>query len=233
MNICLIQTDPTMKENIQAACHIIQTTEADLYLLPELFTTGFDACRVNGPISPETIPDGPTVLYIQRLLKGRTSAVVCGLLEQDAGDYYNIAAVIGDGWVEQYRQKYPAVAPGNALKLKRGDYCKIMLPSQWSMGLMVCNDYNSAPEFFAEYKDRGVNAVILIADAMDHVWLRRFPECCRQYELPAIVCNAAGEFKGGSCVINSAGQFVSLNTRYGQRDQLPDTAMAATGVLIL
>ncbi len=233
MDICLIQTSPLEgARNLAHAGHVIGDVSADLYVLPELFTTGFDRNMLHGLTAPETIPDGATINHVMTYLNGRTSAVVCGLLEQSGSVHYNIAAVIGNGWMDWYRQKNPAsTRHGRSLKIQRGDYRKVMLPSQWSVGLMICNDYNSAEEFFEEYKRRGVNAVVLIADSREHVWIRQFPNCCQRYGLPAIVCNAAGPNGGDSCIINAAGQFVPLNTPQGQRDQLPDTPMAAIGIL--
>ena len=238
MDICLIQTDPRMRrENIRSLGQIMQVTKADLYVLPELFITGFDYIAQHGPSHAEVIADGLTCQQIHGFLNGRSAAVVCGLLEQDGQHYYNIAAVLGNGTVERYRQKYPATSTkGRVLPILPGDFQTITVTLDtllWKMGLMICNDYRMADEFFSEYKKRGVNAVVLIADSPTRSWLQEFPHHCQQYGLPAIVCNAAGEFKGGSCIINSAGQLVSLNTRHGQRDQLPDTAMAATSVLIL
>jgi predicted amidohydrolase len=101
----------------------------------------------------------------------------------------------------------------------------------WKMGFLICNDYRMADQFFAEYKKRNVNAVVLIADSPTRAWLTEFPHHCQQYGLPAIVCNAAGPNGGGCCVINATGQFISLNTPQAQRDRLAEMSMAAIGVL--
>jgi predicted amidohydrolase len=224
------------RENVKLLGQVMQSTQADLFVLPELFITGFDYIAQHGPAHAEVIPDGLTCQQIHGFLKGRSSAVVCGLLEQDGQHYYNVAAVFGDASVERYRQKYPATSTkGRVLPILPGDFHTVTVTLDivlWKMGLMICNDYRMTDEFFAEYKRRGVNAVVLIADSPTRAWLQEFPHHCQQYGLPAIVCNAAGPNGGGSCVINSAGQFVSLNTHLGQRDQLPDTAMAATGALL-
>lgn len=43
MNICLIQTDPSLGyKNLGVLSEILQTAKADIYVLPELFLTGFD-----------------------------------------------------------------------------------------------------------------------------------------------------------------------------------------------
>jgi predicted amidohydrolase len=236
MNICLIQTYPEAKrKNIEHLGWVIKQLKADLYVLPELFITGFDYIAQHGPAHAETIPSGLTCQQIHGFLKGRSSAVVCGLLEQEGQHYYNVAAVFGNGGVGRYRQKYLATTfKGQVLPIQPGDLQTITVTlgtEQWKMGFMICNDYRMADEFFAEYKKRGVNAVVLIADSPTRAWLTEFPHYCQQYGLPAIVCNAAGPNGGGSCVINSLGEFMQLNTPLGQRNQLLDTPMAATGVL--
>ena len=241
MNVCLIQTDPSARQgNLQFLGTVIQNTKADLFLVPELFTNGFDYLARNFPANAEPIPDGPTCLQIRCFLQNRSSVVVCGLLEQSGADFYNIAAVMGHSWMDRYRQKHPVTATtaqGRVLRIQAGDYRKIPLPTlpPWSMGLMICNDYGRADEFFKEYKERTVNAVVLIADSSTRAWIATFPDLCRRYQLSAIVCNAAGPKcgGGGSCIINPAGVFIRLRVLQTQveYDQLPDTAVAALGVI--
>jgi predicted amidohydrolase len=239
MNICLIQTYPEgRRSNIEYLKWTMSQYQADLYVLPELFTTGFDylADPRHWPTDAEVIPDGLTCRQIHGFLKGRSSAVVCGLLEQVGQDYYNIAAVIGDGTIERYRQKYPATSNnGRVLPIEAGDYQTITVLLQdsllFTMGFMICSECYMAAAFFEEYKRRGVNAVVLIADSSNRTWIKEFPHYCREYGLPAIVCNAAGPNGGESCIINAAGEFVPLWTPQGNRDSLTDNAVAALGVI--
>jgi predicted amidohydrolase len=239
MKICLIQTDPLgRRENVQLLGNIIRDVQADLYVAPELFITGFDylAEPKNWPAHAEVIPDGLTCTAILGILKGRSAAAICGLLEKDGQDFYNAAAVIGSGTVEQYRQKYPATTTkGRVLPILPGDYRKISVciadDLPWSMGLMVCHDHYRADEFFAEYKQRKANAVVLIADSSTRVWLKDFPHYCRDYGLTAIVCNAAGPNGGGSCIINPAGEFIPLQIGLELRNYSDERVMAAVGTI--
>jgi predicted amidohydrolase len=233
VNICLIQTDPGMgRENIRTLRDSIRQIDADLYVVPEVFATGFDLEMEKGPVAPEAIPGGLTCRQVQGFLKDRNkSAAVCGLLEQNGHDLYNVALVITADQVFTYRQKFPN-NQGRAIGIVPGEhFVNVSLPSGQNIGLMVCSDYNWAADLFAEYHRKGAQTVVLIADSRTQERIKGFPQHCQQYRLSAIVCNAAGEFKGGSCIINAAGQFISLNTPQGQRDRLPDTPMAAIGVL--
>jgi len=237
MKICLVQTDPrTRRGNVQFLGDVIQNIDADLFVLPELFATGFDYLAQQMPGDSEILPGGPICRQIACFLQHRSSVVVCGLLEQSGRDFYNTAAVIGKGWVQRYRQKYPArTTRGQVLQILPGRHEKIVIPRAppWSMGLMICNDYYRADEFFDEYKKRNVDAVVLIADSSTRAWLQQFPNLCRQYGLPAIVCNAAGPNAngGGSCVLNAAGEFVGLRTSQAAYDYLPEIALAAVAVI--
>jgi len=232
MEICLIQTDPALGQwNIQNAGYVICNTKADVYILPELFAIGFDFAAQNWiEQAAEVLPNGPTCQQIFSFVRNRSSIVVFGMIERFGNNFFNIAAVIGNACMDRYRQKYPATTSrGRVLPITSGgDYHKVMFIPQWSMGLMVCHDHYQAEKFFKEYKKRGVNAVVLIADASTRAWIKEFPEYCKQYALPAIICNAAGPNGGASCVINEVGQFVPLRTSSAEYPQhLPETSMAA------
>jgi predicted amidohydrolase len=136
------------------------------------------------------------------------------MIEREGSNFFNVAAVIGHNRIDRYRQKNPATtSKGRTLPILPGDYRKIMLSEQWSMGLMICNDYFSAATFFDKYEQCGVNAVVLIADsASPRSWLETFPQLCKKHRLMAIVCNAAGPGGGCSCIISDTGQFVLLRT---------------------
>ena len=88
--------------------------------------------------------------------------------------------------------------------------------------MMVCSDHYRGSEFFAEYKKRRAQAVVLIADSSDRTWLERFPDYCREYGLTAMICNAAGTNGGGSCILSSAGEFLQLRTSNAEYKYLPD-----------
>lgn len=233
MNICLIQTDPQLKQdNLNAIVPMIQRSEADLYVLPELFTIGFDAAAETAHQTAEPFPSGPTCQSFLQLLKNRRAVVVCGMLERADSGLFNIAAVIGAGWADRYRQKNPAsTTQGWVLPVRPGEYRKIPIPLGWSLGLMVCNDHFAAAEFFAEYKKRGVDSVVLIADSASRAWIREFPAHCKKHGLIAIVCNAAGPNGGASCVIDRNGQFVRLRTSTNEYEWLPDAPMYAVGTM--
>jgi predicted amidohydrolase len=239
MRVCLIQTDPQFKqENLTSLGQVIHNANADLYVLPELFTIGFFPLASVWPAGAESFPKGPTCQLILRFLGEHSSAVICGILEQDDSCYYNIAAVISNAGPERYRQKCPATAAvwndhgsPRSLPLCPGDYKNVVLPCGRNIGLMVCHDYFGVDAFFKEYKARGVDCVVLIADSSSKEWLRKFQKCCPEYGLPAIICNSAGSGKGNSCIINNQGGFVPLLNTDGQHDFFSELTMNAIGII--
>lgn len=156
------------------------------------------------------------VREISSALHNTNAAVVCGLLEQQLAGYYNTATVIlGSGTIERYRQKSPAsvASTGRVLNVLPGEYRAVTLWSRFRIGLMVCNDHWGADDFFKHYKATGAHAVLLIADSLSPNMVREtFSKKCREYRLQAIICNSAGQYKGGSCLIDCEGHFVPLRT---------------------
>jgi predicted amidohydrolase len=230
MRVCLIQTKPKLRqENLRTLSQIIQKTDADIYVLPELFMVEFPEATRMWPQIAEPFPTGRTYQLIRGFLGRRNSVVICGMPEKDDSKNYNIAALIRNKGNEapdtSYRQKNTA-ACGN-LPISRGtdDYGTISLSQDLSIGLMVCSDHFIAEEFFRKYKDLGANAVVLVAQSAGRPWIRQFPSYCQNYGLAAIVCNAAGDCLGGSCVINEAGQFLQC----GERQFLSEDAQYAIG----
>ena len=89
MNICLVQTHPEgRRNNVQYLGWTMSQINADLYVLPELFNTGFDYLAVpqRWPTDAEELPEGLTCRQILGFLRGRSSSVICGLPEKAGSD---------------------------------------------------------------------------------------------------------------------------------------------------
>jgi predicted amidohydrolase len=224
MRICLIQCDPTIgRENLAVLNHVVTSTDADLYILPELFTCGYP---LPSAAAPEDFIAGrlyPEIAGLQ--LKRPQSAIVYGFWEAANGQSYNAAAVIADvGAAEVYRQVCPADA--SRLDIVSGAWRSVSIGSVRfgnlrKIGLMICSDYSGANEAFDHYSQSGVDAVVLIADSAAKKWKDTFPNLCSRYRIPAIVCNAAGPVcgdKGHSCAIDSTGRIVREFPEYAHQE---------------
>lgn len=196
---------------------VLQQRCADLYVLPELCTIGFDCLA--GCASEQYVPiaeqDEGIMHAIHNALHGDSSAVICGLLERERQDcYYNTATLIRSTGTARYRQKYRATVAGKvALNILPGEYQQMLLLPAFRIGPMVCSDYYGAEDFFKYYRSKLSDAVLLIADSRTPSDVReRLSKQCREHGLPAIFCNSAAGGKGGSCIIDRTGRLVRLNT---------------------
>lgn len=107
MRIAVVQTNPEfgeVKKNIAAALAMMESVHADLYVLPELFNTGYnfiDKDEVRQLAEP--IP-GSTSESVSNLTKKRDCFVVYGFAEKSEG-IFNSAALVGpSGIVGVYRK---------------------------------------------------------------------------------------------------------------------------------
>lgn len=107
MRIAVVQTNPEfgeVKKNITAVLAMMESVRADLYVLPELFNTGYnfiDKDEVRQLAEP--IP-GPTSESVSNFTKKRDCFVVYGFAETSEG-IFNSAALVGpSGIVGVYRK---------------------------------------------------------------------------------------------------------------------------------
>lgn len=107
MDILLLQTDINWGEpevNRSEAERIITSApDADLVVLPEMFTTGFDV----DPREHAEKPDGETLGWMRELAAKKNAAVAGSFAVEEAGKYYNrFYFVKPDGSHAQYDKRH-------------------------------------------------------------------------------------------------------------------------------
>lgn len=145
MRVGYVQTKPEFgnkKYNIDSALALIENVEADLLVLPELFSTGyyFPSKEVLVKLA-EPIPDGRTVGIFKSLAKKKKCAFVIGMAEKKGGKCYNSSAYItsgGDVYLYRkvhlfYKEQF-IFARGN-LKFRAFPFY------EYKLGMMICFDY--------------------------------------------------------------------------------------------
>jgi 5-aminopentanamidase len=107
MRVAVVQTNPVFGEvdqNVREAVALIESVDADLYVLPELFNTGYnfiDAMEVEKLAEP---PDGQTFRVLGEVARRKKCYIAYGFAEK-ANRIYNSAALLGpDGLVGIYRK---------------------------------------------------------------------------------------------------------------------------------
>ncbi|MCD6495580.1 acyltransferase [Candidatus Bipolaricaulota bacterium] len=109
MRIGVVQMKPSfgaVEENIDRALATIDQAKSDLWVLPELFATGYQfRSRAEARSYAESIPDGPTTTRLIGAARKLDAFICAGLPEIDRGKVYNAAVLVGpDGLVSRYRK---------------------------------------------------------------------------------------------------------------------------------
>lgn len=107
MRLAVVQTKPEfgmVEPNVRSAIHLMERTKADLYVLPELFNTGYNFIEKREVEHVAERVDGPTFQVMHGFARQRSCFVAYGFAER--GDQlYNAAALVGpDGLVGLYRK---------------------------------------------------------------------------------------------------------------------------------
>ncbi|MFX1485578.1 MAG: nitrilase-related carbon-nitrogen hydrolase [Promethearchaeota archaeon] len=105
-----VQTNPILGDkmaNIEKASEmIIESDYANLYVLPELFNTGYAFVSKNEVrLLAEEIPEGVTTQNLIELAKKKGTHIIAGIAEKDSSKIFNSAVAVGpEGLVMKYRK---------------------------------------------------------------------------------------------------------------------------------
>lgn len=129
-------------DNLAQVEALIGTHRADLWVLPELFATGYlMADRQALARVAEPLPDGPTLAFLQRLAARRECAFVAGVALADRGGLYNAAvAVDASGLRAVYRKVHLFDTERRVFDPGEGPYPVVDLAGAW-VGIMICFDW--------------------------------------------------------------------------------------------
>lgn len=145
MQVAFIQNNPVFGDtqgNLESIQRWIPEITADLLVLPELFTTGYQFLNKNEAMDlAEPIPDGPTCDALRTLAGQIKGTLVAGLAEREGDAVYNSSVIVGpSGYIGKYRKIHlfdtekEVFQPGN-LPLQVFDIGPAKL------GVMICFDW--------------------------------------------------------------------------------------------
>jgi len=234
MRIALIQNRPlfgAVENNLNRLLTLIESVDADLYVLPELCFTGYQFLSTDELRSLAVDPDGAVIGWFRQAAYDRKASITFGYPERAADGCYNAAMIVtSDGRDLRYRKTH--------LFYKEKEF---FLPGdsgfnviEWGgvrIGLAVCFDWYF-PESFRTLALKG-------ADIIAHCSNLVMPYCqqadfARALENRVYIATANrigteerdGEkltFTGGSVLVSPRGEYL-LN--------LPKDAEAAEGAVI-
>ncbi|KPJ61172.1 MAG: hypothetical protein AMJ46_02285 [Latescibacteria bacterium DG_63] len=145
MKVAFYQSNPIYGEtehNVDEALETLGTVRADLYVLPELFSTGylFGSRKELGRLA-EPIPDGPTIGALRAFCRSEGCVIAASIAEIDRRKYYNTAILVGPrGVLGTYRKMHLFdrerfwFEPGNT------DF-QVWRVKRARIGLMICFDW--------------------------------------------------------------------------------------------
>jgi predicted amidohydrolase len=111
MRVGYLQFEPSFgetKRNLDAVSTRLARIEADLIVLPELFTSGYQfVSKAEVESLAEPVPNGPTTRRLSDIARDRGMYLVAGLSERSGDRYYNSAILVGpQGFVGVYRKTH-------------------------------------------------------------------------------------------------------------------------------
>lgn len=191
--------------NLDNAIQRMKNTRADLYVLPELFNTGYLFKSKDELFAlAEPIPDGETTHRLGEFAANHDCFIVAGIAEQEGENFYNSVILVGpDGYISTYRkihlfdEEKPWFTPGNVpFKIHDIGIAKI--------GIMICFDW--------VFPESARSLAIMGADIICHPANLVLPYCqdamvtrCLENGLFAITANRIGSESRGGRTLNFTG----------------------------
>ncbi|MFQ5975227.1 MAG: nitrilase-related carbon-nitrogen hydrolase [Candidatus Hydrothermarchaeales archaeon] len=212
MKIDLAQIDIKLgikDKNLARAIGIIQGSQADLILFPELFTTGFDFDNLSQ--LSERVP-GETTERIAAICDGTLFGGT--ILEKDGNKIYNTFVLINeDGVMVKYRKIHPFREEKK--HFNSGRELKVIETNFGRVALATCFDVRF-PELFKEFMRRMADIVLVSAefpDPREDHWKTLLRARAIENQCFVIATNRVGKdakqtYFGGSIVIDPWGEIV-------------------------
>ena len=129
------------EKNLQRIEKNLLQSDADLIVLPELCTTGYQFTSKNELVNlAESIPDGPTVQMLMEICRNIEFHLVAGLAEIDGEHCYNTAVLIGPkGYIGKYRKVHLFIDEKSWFH--RGSCFSVWDIGKVKIGIMICFDW--------------------------------------------------------------------------------------------
>lgn len=141
--IAIVQTDPefgNIAKNVAAAAEIVGSMEADLYVLPELFTTGYNFLNKKELEKLAEPADGPSFRAMSALAAKLRAHIVYGFAERTE-NLYNSAALVGPKGLSGLYRKVHLFAKETVLFTPGDLGFRVFDVPVGRIGLMVCYDW--------------------------------------------------------------------------------------------
>jgi len=218
MKAAFIQFNPAFGErdnNIKKAITLIEKTDAELIVLPELFNTGYlITSREETFDLSEPAPGGMTTEALSAAAHKKNTHIIAGLIEKEGADCFNSAVVVGpSGYVGKYRKIHLFneeklwFQPGNlGFNIFDIGTCRI--------GVMICFDW-FFPESMRTLALKGADVICHCANLVLPFCQDAMITRCLENRVFAITANRTGEEKrnGKSLYYTGKSRITAPDTR--------------------
>jgi predicted amidohydrolase len=207
-----------IKGNVSRVLQIVSDKKADLVVLPELFSTGYQFVSKDEVSSlSEEIPAGFTTKRLVELSKDKKLYAVAGIAERDSGSFYNSAVLTGPkGFIGVYRKTHLFseeklwFSPGNT-------GFKVWDTPVGKIGIMICFDW-FFPESARTLALKGADVIAHPANLVLPYCPDAMPTRCLENRVFAVTANRTGseerggkerlEFIGTSEIVSPGGEIL-------------------------
>ncbi len=143
MRLAIVQTLPTfgkVEVNVHATMELMRGTPADIYVLPELFNSGYNFADMEEVGRVTEKADGPTYRALLGFAQKKSCYIVYGFAER-ADQIYNSASLLGPaGFIGLYRKVH--LFDRENLFFKPGNLGFPVFETPFGkIGLMICFDW--------------------------------------------------------------------------------------------
>lgn len=219
MRLAFVQFSPSfgeVSENITQALTLADGVEAELFVFPELFSTGYQfQGRDELRELAESVTGGPTVERLAEWCRRRGAFACAGIAEADGDALYNSAVLVGPGGLRGvYRKTHLFWREKDFFDAAREDGFEVYDVGFARVGMMVCFDW-IFPEVVRVLALRGAQVILHPANLV-------LPNCpaamvtrCFENRVFAVTANRVGQedrwdetmrFIGQSQIVNPRGE---------------------------
>ena len=228
LRVGFVQTRPLFgkkKHNTGKALALMKTRRADLFVLPELFNTGYSfKDREELKTLAEPLGSGDTCAALRAFARRKQISVVAGIAERNGRRLYNTAVLVtAAGDVYAYRKTHLFLYEKRLFDRGEDPY-KVYEVGKLRLGMLVCFDW-IFPEPFRELALKGVDLVAHPANLVLPYCQDAMITRALENRIFVVVANRVGterrrgetfSFTGGSEVVSPKGVILAKAARRGE-----------------
>jgi predicted amidohydrolase len=189
-----LKTSKNVEDNVKKAVEIIESSNADLIVFPELFNTGY---------YPENYRKSD-ITPVLKASEDSNAVIVAGMAEIDGDDLYNTAFVIHRGRIIGKHRKTKLFPLTHEVEtFKAGDSVEIIKTPIGDLGIMICYEVRF-PEIARRLTKLGAKIIAVLAvfpkERIEH-WKILLRARAIENQVYVVGANCVNESCGGNSMI--------------------------------